>query len=180
MKYLVCSDIHGSLPVLEKLLSHYQEMHCDQLLFIGDLLNYGPRNSIPEGIDPQGIVKHLNAMAERIIAVRGNCDSEVDQMLCDFDLMSDYTWIVDNGTRIFLTHGHVFGESHLPRAHFDILFNGHTHLPHITRLENGSVVVNTGSPTFPKGGNPPTFVIYEDRVVSLNDLEGTLLQSLHL
>ena len=80
MKYLVCSDIHGSLPVLEKLLSHYQEMHCDQLLFIGDLLNYGPRNSIPEGIDPQGIVKHLNAMAERIIAVRGNCDSEVDQM----------------------------------------------------------------------------------------------------
>ena len=171
MKYLVCSDIHGSLPVLEKLLSHYQEMHCDQLLFIGDLLNYGPRNSIPVGIDPQGIVKHLNAMAERIIAVRGNCDC---------DRMSDYTWIIDNGTRIFLPHGHVVGESHLPRAHFDILFNGHTHLPHITRLENGSVVVNTGSPTFPKGGNPPTFVIYEDRVVSLYDLEGTLLQSLHL
>lgn len=111
---------------------------------------------------------------------RISCRAEVDQMLCDFDLMSDYTWIVDNGIRIFLTHGHVFGESHLPRAHFDILFNGHTHLPHITRLENGSVVVNTGSPTFPKGGNPPTFVIYEDRVVSLYDLEGTLLQSLHL
>ena len=57
MKYLVCSDIHGSLPALEKLLEHYETMQCDQLLFIGDLLNYGPRNRIPEGINPQGIVQ---------------------------------------------------------------------------------------------------------------------------
>ena len=72
MKYLICSDIHGSLPVLEKLLEHYNNMHCEQFLFIGDLLNYGPRNRIPEGIDPQGIVKRLNAIADCIIAVRGN------------------------------------------------------------------------------------------------------------
>ena len=75
MKYLVCSDIHGSLPALEKLLEHYETMQCDQLLFIGDLLNYGPRNRIPEGIDPQGIVQKMNAMADRIIAIRGNRSS---------------------------------------------------------------------------------------------------------
>ena len=122
----------------------------------------------------------MNAMADRIIAIRGNCDSEVDQMLCEFDLMGDYAWVMDNGKRIFLTHGHIYGENHLPRAQFDILFNGHTHLPHITRLENGAVVVNTGSPTFPKGGNPPTFATYENGLISLYQLDGTLLQSLVL
>ena len=101
-------------------------------------------------------------------------------MLCEFDLMGDYAWVMDNGKRIFLTHGHVYGENHLPRAQFDILFNGHTHLPHITRLENGAVVVNTGSPTFPKGGNPPTFATYENGLISLYHLDGTLLQSLVL
>lgn len=180
MKYLVCSDIHGSLPALRKILQHFEQMKCEQLLFIGDLLNYGPRNSIPEGIDPQEIAKQLNAIADKIIAVRGNCDSEVDQMLCDFDLMSDYAWIMDNGTRIFLTHGHIYGENKLPRSKFDVLFNGHTHLPHITRQDNRSVIVNTGSPTFPKGGNPPTFCTYEDGVISLFHLDGTLLKSLQL
>ena len=83
MKYLLLSDIHGCLPTLRQALRFYKEQHCDTLCILGDILNYGPRNSIPEGIDPKGIADALNAMAADIIAVRGNCDAEVDQMPSD-------------------------------------------------------------------------------------------------
>lgn len=77
---------------------------------MGDILNYGPRNGLPEGLDPKGIAEMLNKMADQIIAIRGNCDSEVDQMLLDFPILADYALIADNGKRLFLTHGHVYNE----------------------------------------------------------------------
>ena len=104
MKYLIVSDIHGSLPALEQVLAFYREQQCGMLCILGDILNYGPRNGIPQGLDPKGIAERLNAMAGEIVAIRGNCDSEVDQMLLDFPILSDYTLLVDNGKRFFLTH----------------------------------------------------------------------------
>ncbi len=105
MKYLILSDIHGCLPTLEQALRFYEEQHCDMLCILGDILNYGPRNRIPEGIDPKGIVERLNSMKDSIVAVRGNCDAEVDQMLLQFPVMADYALLVDEGVRLFLTHG---------------------------------------------------------------------------
>lgn len=102
MKYLIVSDIHGSLPALEQVLAFYREQQCGMLCILGDILNYGPRNGIPQGLDPKGIAERLNAMAGEIVAIRGNCDSEVDQMLLDFPILSDYTLLVDNGKRFFL------------------------------------------------------------------------------
>ena len=90
MKYLFISDIHGSKPQLEKALNFGKKHQCDMICIAGDILNYGPRNRIPEGIDAPGIVELLNKNADQIVAVRGNCDSEVDQMLLDFPMMSDY------------------------------------------------------------------------------------------
>ena len=78
MKYLIVSDIHGSLPALEQVLAFYREQQCGMLCILGDILNYGPRNGIPQGLDPKGIAERLNAMAGEIVAIRGNCDSEVD------------------------------------------------------------------------------------------------------
>ncbi|MBP5742272.1 MAG: metallophosphoesterase family protein, partial [Paludibacteraceae bacterium] len=75
MKYLIVSDIHGSLPRLQTVLDIFRQEKCDMLLLLGDVLNYGPRNSIPEGIDPKGITEALNSLSDRIVAVRGNCDS---------------------------------------------------------------------------------------------------------
>ena len=107
MKYLIVSDIHGCLPALEKVLQFYQNNHFDMLVILGDILNYGPRNGLPEGLNPKGIAERLNGMAAETVAIRGNCDSEVDQMLLDFPILSDYTLIVDNGKKLFLTHGHI-------------------------------------------------------------------------
>ena len=69
MKYLILSDIHGSLQRLQRALSFYEEQHCDMLCILGDILNYGPRNGLPEDLNPQAIAATLNAMSGHIIAI---------------------------------------------------------------------------------------------------------------
>ena len=110
MKYLLVSDIHGSWLTLKKVLLHFDNMHCDILCILGDIINYGPRNGVPEGLNPKEIAEKLNAMADKIIAIRGNCDSEVDQMLLDFPIMQDYMLLVDEGHKLLLTHGHIYNK----------------------------------------------------------------------
>lgn len=178
MKYLIVSDIHGSLPALEQVLDYYEKEGCHMLCILGDILNYGPRNGLPEGLAPKEIARQLNKMADDIIAVRGNCDSEVDQMLLDFPILSDYALLADNGKRLFLTHGHIYNEDKLPGKP-DCLFYGHTHLWKLTR-QKGRIVCNTGSVTFPKNGNVPTFAIYENGTVTVHQLDGAVLASCSL
>lgn len=175
MKYLLVSDIHGCLPTLEKVLDFYDKGHFDMLCILGDILNYGPRNSIPDGIDAPGIVQKLNERAGEIIAVRGNCDAEVDQMLLRFPLLADYTLLVDEGKKLFLTHGHIYNKEQMPATSIDAIVYGHTHLWQLSD-ENGVMVANTGSITFPKGGNLPTFMTYEDGVFTVYSLDGEVLK----
>ena len=179
MKYLLISDIHGCLPALERALQFYNEQKCDMLCVLGDIINYGPRNQLPEGLDPKGVVDRLNAMADDIVAIRGNCESEVDQMLLNFPIMADYLLLVDGGKRLILTHGHLYNKECRPVGKCDALFYGHTHLWELTRPPQG-VVCNLGSITFPKGGNPPTFATYEDGVINVYQTDGTLLQTMNL
>ena len=175
MKYLLVSDIHGCRPALEKVLKFYDEQHCDMLCILGDILNYGPRNSIPEGLDPKGIVELLNARAKDIVAVRGNCDAEVDQMLLNFPVLGDYVLLVDEGKKLYLTHGHIYNKENMPKGKFDAVVYGHTHLWEITP-EAGTVICNTGSITFPKGGNVATFMTYEGGTFTAYDMEGCVLK----
>ena len=177
MKYLLLSDIHGSLPALDKALAFGRAQQCDMILLMGDILNYGPRNSVPQGLDARGIADRLNALADRIVAVRGNCDSEVDQMLLDFPIMSDYAVVVDEGRRMFLTHGHVYNEQHMPPCRHDMFFYGHTHVWKLCR-HDGAIVCNTGSVTFPKEGRQPTFVICDGGVVTVRDMQGEVVETL--
>lgn len=174
MKYLLISDIHGCLPALVKALDFYEHEKCDMICIMGDIINYGPRNRIPEGIDPKGIVERLNALSDKIIAVRGNCDAEVDQMLLDFPIMETYALLVDGGKRYLLTHGHIYNKENLPKGPYDAIIHGHSHLWELSHTEKGIAVCNTGSVTFPKGGNVPTFATLEDgkfKMYSLDTLE---------
>ena len=179
MKYFLLSDIHGSVTQLVKVLDIYRSEHCDMLLLLGDILNYGPRNGVPEGLDAKGVTERLNALADNIVAVRGNCDSEVDQMLLDFPILSDYAVVVDNGRKLLLTHGHIYNKEKLPVWNFDIMLYGHTHLWLIEQTERG-LICNTGSVTFPKGGNPPTFAVYEDGCLTVYELSGKMLKTISL
>ncbi len=128
MKYLIVSDIHGSLPALEQVLAFYREQQCGMLCILGDILNYGPRNGIPQGLDPKGIAERLNAMAGEIVAIRGNCDSEVDQMLLDFPITADFQLVRLNANRkAVMTHGHL-NEYQMGLGAADVLLCGHTHI----------------------------------------------------
>lgn len=178
--YLIVSDIHGSLPALQQALKLKDEMHLERLLLLGDLLNYGPRNGLPQGLDAMGVADLLNTQADVVTAVRGNCDSEVDQMLLRFPIMADYAQVECGGKRLFLTHGHVYNEEHWPAGGCDVLCYGHTHLWKLERTPQGQVVCNTGSVTFPKGGNPPTLAFLREGELSVMRLDGTVLKTLAL
>lgn len=174
MKILFLSDIHGSLPALDSVLAFYDAHHYEMLVLLGDLLNYGPRNGLCPGLDPQGVAARLNERTANIIAVRGNCDSEVDQMLLQFPTLATYTLLVEGGRRFFITHGHVFSDKQLPPGPAcDVLVFGHTHLWQLRPADAANsrpAILNTGSPTFPKGGNPPTFATYDDGVLAVRRL----------
>ena len=173
MKYLIASDIHGSAYWTDRLVSAIDREQPDRIVLLGDLLYHGPRNDLPRDYAPKRVIPALNALADRIIAVRGNCDAEVDQMVLDFPIMSDYATLFDeNGRELFLTHGHVFGAGmhnsvdHAPALpEGSALVYGHTHVKvnEESAAYPGLWLFNPGSVSIPKDGTH-SYGIYEDGV----------------
>lgn len=165
MRYLIASDIHGALPAAEALMTRFHEEGADRLLLLGDLLYHGPRNPLPEGYAPAEVAKLLNGYADRITAVRGNCDAEVDQMVLDFPVLADYCVLPAGEKLIYATHGHIYNLKNLPPlAEGDILLHGHTHVPAWTEFGQGNVYLNPGSLSIPKENSPHSYMTLEDGV----------------
>ncbi|MFG0604824.1 phosphodiesterase [Vibrio mimicus] len=178
MKLFFISDLHGSLPATEQALTLFEASGAQYLILLGDVLNHGPRNPIPDGYNPVAVAERLNQFAKRIIAVRGNCDSEVDQMLLHFPLMSDYAWmLLESGQRLFLTHGHLYhGEKLPPLNKGDMLVHGHTHIPIAERV--GDIwIANPGSMTFPRGNFRPSYGVLTEGVIQVISVDGEIIAS---
>ena len=172
MKLVIASDIHGSAYWCEQLLAAFEQEGADRLVLLGDLLYHGPRNPFPDGYDPSKVFTMLNAIKEKITAIRGNCDSEVDQMVLEFPVMADYALIDDHGKTLFLTHGHLYNVQSLPLLKKgDLLLNGHFHTPYFQTLENGAHYANCGSTALPKDDTPHSYLVYEDGELTFKDLE---------
>ncbi|MFW0765188.1 phosphodiesterase [Trabulsiella odontotermitis] len=172
MKLMFASDIHGSLPATERMLERFAQSGAQWLIVLGDLLYHGPRNALPEGYAPAAVAEALNAQASRIIAVRGNCDSEVDQMLLKFPITAPWQQVLTGCQRLFLTHGHLYGPDNLPAlAAGDVLVSGHTHIP-VAEKRGEVIYFNPGSVSIPKGDFVASYGMLEDdylRVLALND-----------
>lgn len=154
MRIVFISDIHGVPSALESALGAADDLGCDRIVLLGDLLYHGPRNGVPDLYDPVKVAEMLNARADRITAVRGNCDAEVDQMMVKFPIMDDYRILDAGNKKFFLTHGHIWNEFKIPPAGVaDVLVHGHTHIPELKTLECGLAVFNPGSVSLPKGGS---------------------------
>lgn len=180
MKLFMISDIHGSAHWLKCALDVYEKEGADQLLLLGDLLYHGPRNPLPDGYNPQNVADALNDHKQKIIAVRGNCDAEVDQLLLEFPMMADYTIVYDGARRIFVTHGHLMSMDELPPlAPGDVFIQGHTHLP-VAERRNGNFMLNPGSIALPKGGHPNTYAILEDNHFRIMDFASNIVKQLDL
>ena len=170
MKLLIASDIHGAAGYCRDLLAAWDREGADRLLLLGDLLYHGPRNDLPRDYAPKRVIPLLNALADRIIAVRGNCDAEVDQMVLDFPVMADYATLFDEaGRELFLTHGHVFGAGmhnsvdHAPALpEGSALVYGHTHIKvnEASATHPGLWLFNPGSVSIPKDGTH-SYGVYE-------------------
>lgn len=169
MKLVIASDIHGSAQWCKALLQQAETFNPDALVLLGDLLYHGPRNPLPGGHGPGSVAEMLNAWAPRIIAVRGNCDAEIDQVMLDFPCMADYAQIFDGSRRIFLTHGHLWSPDHLPPLpEGSVFLSGHTHVK-ADKTIDGIRCVNPGSTSLPKDGTR-SFCTYDDGVFSFHQL----------
>ena len=164
MRILFLSDIHGVPSTLEAALKAGDTLGYDKLVLLGDLLYHGPRNGVPNFYDPVKVAGILNSLKSRIVAVRGNCDAEVDQMMFEFPMMSDYAVLDAGGETFFLTHGHLWNELRLPPLGIaGVLAHGHTHIPELKTLECGMKIFNPGSVSLPKGGSARSFGYYDGR-----------------
>ena len=174
MKLMIASDIHGSAYYCRKLLEAYEREQADKLLILGDILYHGPRNDLPKEYNPKEVIAMLNPLKHELLCVRGNCDTEVDQMVLEFPILADYCFIqLDNHT-IFATHGHVHNPKNLPMLkEGDILLNGHTHIP--ANLNMGSYTyMNPGSVSIPKENSAHGYMIYDGEFI-WKDLDGNKL-----
>ena len=161
MRTLVLSDIHGSAFACKMALSYLDKLKCDRIFLLGDLLYHGPRNPLPGGHDPQGVVDLLSPLKDKITAVRGNCDAEVDQMVLGFPCLADFAEIEEGDLKLFLRHGHLYDPYLFSHYKADVYFSGHTHIFTAETNVDGVYCLNPGSTSLPKGGNPPTFGLYE-------------------
>lgn len=126
MKLMIASDIHGSSYYCRKMIEAYRQEEADRLLLLGDLLYHGPRNNLPRDYNPKEVISMLNEIKNELLCVRGNCDTEVDQMVLDFPILAEYCLLELDGRTIFATHGHNFNPDNLPMLkEGDILLNGH-------------------------------------------------------
>lgn len=173
-KWMIASDIHGSEYYCRKLLEAYKAEQADRLILLGDILYHGPRNDLPRDYNPKAVINILNDMKEDILCVRGNCDTEVDQMVLNFPIMADYAVLCVGWRMIYATHGHKFNESNLPPLHKgDILLNGHTHIPKCIEHET-YIYMNPGSVSIPKDNSCHGYMIMEGTEFMWKDFEGNV------
>ncbi len=161
MKIFIASDIHGSSYYCEKMIESFKRENADKMLLLGDILYHGPRNDLPKDYNPKKVITLLNELKDKILCVRGNCDTEVDQMVLSFPVLADYCIIHDEFTTMYATHGHIYNKDNLPPlSPGDTLVSGHTHIP-VNQTENGYHFINPGSVSIPKEGSQNGYVIYE-------------------
>lgn len=176
MKWMVASDIHGSAYYTKQMLEAFNREEADKLLLLGDLLYHGARNDLTMEYDTKAVFSMLNEYKEQIVAVRGNCDSEVDQMVLEFPMMSDYSMITVDGKNgpvsIYASHGHIFKPATpMPMVKGSVLINGHTHIPDCVDCGKFTYM-NPGSISLPRDNSQNSYMIIEDGLCIWKSLDG--------
>lgn len=170
MKFVIASDLHGSAFWCGKLMEVIENEQPDRILLLGDLLYHGPRNDLPRDYAPKQVIPMLSRYADKILAIRGNCEAEVDQMVLPFPCMADYAVVNDQGLTIYMTHGHHASPDHLPALpEGSVFLSGHTHVK-MDEVRNGIRCINPGSVSIPKDGSH-SCMIYENGEFRVRILE---------
>lgn len=181
MKFMIASDLHGSAYYCRKLLEAFETEKPNRLLLLGDILYHGPRNDLPREYAPKEVIAMLNPLKEKILCVRGNCDTEVDQMVLEFPILADYCILSVGKRLIYATHGHRYHLKSLPPLQKgDILLHGHTHIPAWESFGHDNFYLNPGSVSIPKEQSQPGYMILEETTAVWKTLEKEPYHSLIL
>lgn len=181
MRLMFASDIHGDIIGATKTFAAFEREKAEKLILLGDLLYFGPRNTLKESYNPQAVIKLLNKNKEKILTVRGNCDAEVDQMVLEFPIMAEYAYLCIDGFSMFLTHGHKTNKENANLKQNEILIHGHTHVLCIENFGEGNLYINPGSTTYPKENNPPSYMVYDNGAFEIKHLDsGEVIKKIDL
>ncbi len=178
MKLVIASDLHGSAHYAEKIVEIKEKEKADKLVFLGDIFNHGPRNPLPERYAPLEVADILNSVKSDLIVVKGNCDSQVDTLISEFDFLKSVC-ILSEGKSVFLTHGHEYNKDKMPKTKFDAVIYGHFHTGFIEK-QGDAVVANAGSLSLPKGGTPSSYIVLDGKELILKDIEGNEIKRVTL
>lgn len=173
MKLLIASDLHGSAFWTGRLIEKLKGDDYQALVLLGDILYHGPRNDLPEDYNPKAVIAMLSALTLPVVAVRGNCEAEVDQMVLPFNVSSDYGLIYDSARNLVM---HLFhGHREAPKARAgEVVLSGHTHVP-VMEEKGGVIFINPGSVSIPKNGSANSWMVYDDGIFSIFDMENNLI-----
>ena len=175
MKLVIASDVHGSAYYAEKVKQAFERERGDLLVLLGDIYYHGPRNPFPKDYAPMKVAEIFNALKDRLLVIKGNCDSEVDAMISEFDF-NEFSQIYVDGLKVTLTHGHKYNKDALPANVGDLMCYGHFHTGFITEVD-GAVVANAGSVSLPKDGTASSYLTLDNGVLTLKDIDGKVIDS---
>lgn len=173
MKIMFISDIHGIKTNLPKIKEQFEKLKCDKLVVLGDLYYIGPRNKMIEGYDINYVKNFLESFKDKLICVRGNCDSDVDITISDFPIVNELSVISTINEDLYLTHGHIYNESNWHKEYSTLIY-GHLHIPFIKQVETNTYI-NPGSISLPKEDNPPTYLVYDEKTFTIYDINDNIM-----
>ncbi len=174
MRLMIASDIHGSAFYCREMLKAFKNEHADKLLLLGDILYHGPRNDLPKEYAPKEVIAMLNGMKEHILCVRGNCDTEVDQMVLEFPVLSEQALLCIDGIEMLAVHGH----KPFPAVKKGtVILSGHTHIPKCEE-KDGVFYLNPGSVSIPKEGSAHGYMLFEHDEFVWKDFDGNITNEL--
>lgn len=173
-KYLVVTDIHGSSQSAEIIIEKLKQTNCDKIVILGDILYHGPRNDLPKYYEPKQVINILNNYVDKIIAIKGNCDAEVDEMVLAFPLKNCASIEVGDRSYIFEHGHHLEIEDTNEKYAGSVIVYGHTHVNKITKTQDATYV-NLASITIPKDNSPRTYAIIDDSGLTVYDIEDNII-----
>lgn len=169
MKIGVISDTHGCQEHWARAYDKFFR-DADFIIHVGDVLYHGPRNPMLEDYNPAGLAEKINACPQPVLICKGNCDSEVDQLVLHTPIQSPYVHTFADGCHIVAVHGHtVEGDADkdamAAAIRADIFINGHVHV-NVLEKRGNTVFLNPGSPSLSKreDGRQTCAVINEDKI----------------
>ncbi len=175
MKYLVVSDIHGSLYYANKILELIKKENIDKVILLGDLYYHGPRNPLPKEYNPKEVCNILNSIKDIILCIKGNCDAEVDEMISEFQFNQNILLDINNKKFMF-THGHKYNIDNKV-DNIDVLVYGHFHTGFIKK-ENDVIYINSGSISLPKNDTKNSYLVIDEQSIYLKDLDNNIIDSI--